>query len=228
MKKMLAAAMAIGLLTSACASTNIKTTTQDFAAPSVETSTILLKPDVQMFSILASGILEARADWSIAAQENMQTALESALNDRASNVYFMDPDAELTEDQIQVLKLKDAVLLASKNYYLLKNKKDVFDLTLGPDAAVLANGTDAEFALVVSAQGSFQSAGKIAVNIAMAMIGGTIQTGIQLATLSLVDLETGHVVWTNTATLGAGASDPRTLPGAEKVVNTLLKDFPLE
>lgn len=227
MKKLLLAAFATALVTTACTTTNIKTTTNDFEVPSSDVGTILFAPDVEMSSIHASGLLEPRADWSQAAQKNLQNALEAKLKERDSKVYFMDADAELTDEQVQMLKLKDAVLIASQNHHLLKHKKDVYDLTLGPGASILADDTGARFALLTRAQGSFQSAGKVAVNIAMALIGGPIQTGAQFATLSLVDLETGDVVWTNNATIGGG-SDPRKPEGAERVAETLLKDFPLE
>lgn len=231
MRKLLLTAVAASLMTSACTTTNIKTTTNDFQAPESDTSTLMFNPDVQMFALLATGIAEPRAEWSETAEKNLRVALTEQLKSRDSKVAFMDEDAELTDQQVQLLKLKDAVLTANAGYALLKNKKDTFDLTIGPDASGLAGETGADFALLTSAQGSFQTAGKMAVNAAMMVLaayggGGYIQVGSQVATVSLVDLATGDIVWTNTASLGAGA-DPRKPEGAARVAETLLKDFPL-
>lgn len=233
MKKILLTCAAAGLVLSACTTTQVRETTNKFEAPSEKTSTMMFTPDVEMSALLASGVAEPRADWSEAAKANLKTALQAQLNDRASKVYFMDDDVNLTEKQIQLLKLKDAVLKANTQYAMLKNKKDTFDLTLGPDAAALSMDTNSEFALLTSARGSFQTAGKIAVNAALMVLsaytGGTasIQTGSQAATVSLVDLSTGDIVWTNTTSLGAGA-DLRKEEGAVRVAETLLKEFPLK
>jgi hypothetical protein len=191
----------------------------------------MFTPDVEMSALLASGILEPRADWSENAKNNLQAALQSELEQRDSKVAYMGDEATLTEKQVQLLKLKDAVLQANQSFVLLKNKKDTFDLTLGPDAKALSGDENADYALLTSARGSFQTAGKMAVNAALIVLGAAtgggayIQTGQQVATVSLVDLSTGDIVWTNTASLAA--ADPRDAEGAKKVANTLLKEFPL-
>lgn len=232
MKKLLISAAATSVMVSACASTDVRTTTNTFTAPDAETQTLMFNPDVQMFSILASGVLEPRAKWSESAQKNLNLALQQQLQARNSSVVFMEEDATLSDKQVQLLKLKDAVLAANVQYKQLKNKKDVFDLTLGPEANLLAGETGADFALLSYARGSFQSAGKVLVNAALialtAYAGGAafVQTGQQTATISLVDLSNGDIVWTNSAVLGAGA-DPRSEKGAQSVAKTLLKDFPL-
>lgn len=232
MKKLLAtAAVAVALTTSACTTTNVQTTTNEFTASKAESTTLMFTPDVEMSALLASGILEPRADWSENAKNNLQAALQSELEQRDSKVAYMGDEATLTEKQVQLLKLKDAVLQANQSFVLLKNKKDTFDLTLGPDAKALSGDENADYALLTSARGSFQTAGKMAVNAALIVLGAAtgggayIQTGQQVATVSLVDLSTGDIVWTNTASLAA--ADPRDAEGAKKVANTLLKEFPL-
>jgi hypothetical protein len=232
MKKLLAtAAIAVALTTSACTTTNVQTTTNEFTASKAESTTLMFTPDVEMSALLASGILEPRADWSENAKNNLQAALQSELEQRDSKVAYMGDEATLTEKQVQLLKLKDAVLQANQSFVLLKNKKDTFDLTLGPDAKALSGDENADYALLTSARGSFQTAGKMAVNAALIVLGAAtgggayIQTGQQVATVSLVDLSTGDIVWTNTASLAA--ADPRDAEGAKKVANTLLKEFPL-
>jgi len=233
MRKSFAIATAtICFAVTACTTTNVKTTTNEFSASKVNSGTLMFEPDVEMSAILASGITEPRAEWSQNAQANLQTALEEELRSRSSNVTFMDDSVTLTDQQIQLMKLKDAVLQANSQYAVLKNKNDVFDLTLGPDANALAGDSGADYALLSSARGSFQTAGKMAVNAALLVLsaatggGAYIQTGQQVATVSLVDLSTGDIVWTNTANLG-GRADPRDIDGAKSVAKTLLKDFPL-
>jgi len=225
-------AATICLSVSACTTTNVKTTTNDFTASKANSSTLMFEPDVEMSALLASGLIEPRAEWSQNAQANLQKALEEELKSRSSKVSFMNKGASLTDKQVQLMKLKDAVLQANSQYALLKNKKDVFDLTLGPEASALAGTSDADYALLSSARGTFQTTGKMVVNAALLVLGAAtgagayIQTGQQIATVSLVDLSTGDIVWTNTANIG-GVSDPRDIEGAKSVAKTLLKDFPL-
>lgn len=228
-KHILAVALAATMTLGACATNNTKTTTNTFQAKAAS-KTLVVKPDVELKILMASGLQETRADWSTAGTENLANALEAALKDRGSNISVMDPAAGLTEKQNQIIKLNDAVVSTSLQYdYFgtgLPTKKKQFDRTIGPGAAVLRGSTGSDYALMVRARGSFSSGGKIAMNIAMAALGGPVQTGNTQLYATLVDLDTGDIVWSNLAGAALGA-DLRKPEGAESVVNSLLKDFPL-
>lgn len=224
--------LAIGLMVTACTTTKIQQTTNEFTPPEGPTKTLMTTPDVEVGAILASGLIEPRAEWSIAARNNLQSAISAHLEKRDTNVTVMNADQILTPKQIQILKLTDTVVAASESRAQLKHKDDVFDLTVGPEAAALKSIAGSDYALLTSASAAFQTAGKMAVNAAMLVLSaytGTttaIQVGAQQAQVSLVDLTSGDIVWTNKAILGG--TDIRKPESAEKIAETLLKDFPLE
>ncbi len=71
----------------------------------------------------------------------------------------------------------------------------------------------------------FASTGGVATIIfALLLTGGRMQGGVQLGFSSLVDLNTGEVVWFNRLIRGAG--DLRTPAGANETVGVLLSNFP--
>jgi len=84
----------------------------------------------------------------------------------------------------------------------------------------------ADYALFVTARGTYSSAGRKAAMIGMAMLGVSIPLGSQQIFASLVDLRTGRVVWFNVATAGPQA-DIRTPEGASLLVKDLLKGVPI-
>lgn len=228
-KHLISLSLGAALLMSACATNNTKTTTNKFAAPE-SSKTLMVRPDVELSVLMATGMTEIRADWSQAGTENLAAALEAALRERSSEMSVMENFDNLNSDQLQIIKLNDAVvqMALAHDYGLVKlpTNKDQFNRTLGPNAIRLRGASGADYALMVRARGSFQSAGKIAMNVAMAALGGGIQTGSTQLFATLVDLETGDIVWSNLATAATGV-DMRKPEGAQTIVKSLLKDFPL-
>lgn len=220
---------AAALVLTGCATSQVKQTTQQFDVKP-NSKVIVLQPDVELSLLMAAGMTEVRADWSEAGQENMANSIMAALEARGANAEMVDPSQELTPEQQQLVLLNEAVLasIAAYEYGVIKlpNKKDVFDWTLGPGASELAVNTDADYVMLVQARGSYSSAGKVMVNIAMAALGGPIQTGGQASFASLVDVETGDIVWVNLAT-AASNDDMRKPEGADGVTETLFADMPL-
>jgi len=228
-KHLIGAALAGALMLSACATNRTRNTTNTFT-PKTGSATILVTPDVNLQLLMASGMRETRADWSEQGQDNLMAALEKELAARGSKVTVLDPSKGLTPRQIQLLKLNDAVVNTSLQYeyfsFGLPTKKGKFDRTIGPGAKVLAGGSAEDYALITRAAGSFSSGGKIAMNIAMAALGGPVQFGGTQMYLTLIDLDTGDIVWSNLASAATGG-DIRSPEGAESVVRAALKDFPL-
>lgn len=230
MKRIITAAIiAVSLSLAACGTTNTKTTTNSFTAPEKHT-TLLVRPDVELKILKAAGFTETRADWSKSGEANLARALKAQLEGRSGQVVPMDLNAALSPQQVQIIKLNDAVTSMALVYDYgaqnLPTNKDKFNRTLGPGASVLSSGQAADFALMVKARGSYSSGGKIAMNVAVIALGGTPQMGGQQLIATLVDLKSGDIVWTNLASAALGA-DMRDVEGAERLVESLLKDFPL-
>ena len=106
----------------------------------------------------------------------------------------------------------------------LPTKKDQFDWTIGPDAKLLKEKYDADYALFVFLRDSYASSGRVAVIIIGAILGVGVQGGIQAGTATLVDLDTGQVVWFNR--LARASGDLRNGDAATETIKLLLTEFP--
>ena len=110
-------------------------------------------------------------------------------------------------------------------YSALPTKKDKFDWTLGPDAAVLGEEYDADYALFVYMRDSFASSGRMAVILVGALFGVGVPGGQQIGFASLVDLRTGQILWFNR--LFSEVGDLREPESAHTAVEYLLDELPL-
>ena len=89
----------------------------------------------------------------------------------------------------------------------------------------LKEDTGADYALFVYLRDSYTSPGRAALIVAAAILGVGLQGGVQLGFASLVDLQTGQIVWFNR--LMSGVGDLRTPEAAEKAIQELLANNPL-
>ena len=137
--------------------------------------------------------------------------------------------ATLDHEQLQLVKLHGAVGNSILIHQYLPNaklptKKEGFDWTLGPDARVLKEAYNADFALFIFMRDSYSSSGRVAVIILAALFGVGIPGGQQIGFASLVDLNSGQIVWFNR--LARAEGDLRTAQPATASIDLLLKDFP--
>jgi hypothetical protein len=84
--------------------------------------------------------------------------------------------------------------------------------------------TGADYALFTWVRDSYASGERKAAIVAMALLGAFTTGGEQLAYASLVDLETGRIVWFNDLQRMSG--DLRDSAAAAETVEALLKGFP--
>jgi hypothetical protein len=109
----------------------------------------------------------------------------------------------------------------------LPTKENVFDWSLGPKVASLRDEYDADYALFVFVRDSYSSGGRVAATVLLGIVTMgryILPGGQQTGFASLVDLDTGNIVWFNRLQRGAG--DLRTLDVARDSVAVLLTDFP--
>ena len=216
------------LLLSACTAVSSQTAVKEaIRTPQPNSKVLLVGPDVQLAVLTASGIQEPRADWNAQGRDGIADELTRMLTDKTHPVEALDA-IQTTEGRAgQLLRLNEAVgqsILAG--YGVLPTKKGSFDWTLGEGATVIAADRSAEYALFVTARGTYASAGRKAMFLAVAALGVGIPLGNQVVYASLVDLKTGRVVWFNIALAGPSA-DMRTREGASALVKSLMKDVPL-
>ena len=235
---LLISAASIGL--GGCVSTRQVADVQ-FEPPQGNYSLIVMRPDVQVGSITAGGLVEPRAEWTEQARTNLLRALSeqqaarggrTIIAETRGSVPGVDPEAVA-----ELERLHNAVgnSIAIHKYYPgneLPTKRRGIDWTLGEDAVKLGRATGMDYALFLYAQDSFASTGRVAMQvlgIAGCFIGFCAPQGGggQVAYASLVDLKSGDVVWfnvlqTSSQLPGLRFGDIRTPEGSAQMVERLL------
>jgi hypothetical protein len=219
----------------ACTTTQTRVTKTLPEKPAAGTGILVLKPDIELSLLTASGLTEPNAQWSQDALTNVQANLTSVLQGRQQQFIALDQDTIVSGRSNQILRLHDAVAssILMFNYGLMslptKPAKD-FNWTLGPGAIELARslaaGSNAKYALITLGRGSYASGGRWALAIAGAALRASVPMGGQQIYASLIELETGKIVWFNVATAGP-QDDMRKPEGARGLITTLMKDVPL-
>ncbi|GJM13182.1 MAG: hypothetical protein DHS20C12_15850 [Pseudohongiella sp.] len=192
---------------------------------------LIMPVDVELYRLTAAGP-EPQAEWT----RTTASYLESAVNRQIQNLgYEVTPgqsapfSAGSTENQLERLHEAVGQMILTHSVTLeavpLPTKAGVFDWSLGESARVLAADNNANYALFVYFRDSFSTGGRIAMQIAAAAVAGVvIPGGQQAAFASLVDLDTGDIVWFNFALSTQG--DSREIEGVEGAVEELLESFP--
>lgn len=216
---------------SACATTSFYTSPT--LPKGAENRRIVIMPvDVELSELSAAGIPVPKADWTETAHTHVNKALTAAMQQRSATIVNDASDtrtAALDRDQLQLIKLHGAVgrsilLHQFEAPTKLPTKSDTFNWTLGPDARLLKEAYGADFALFTHVRDSYSSSGRVAVIIFAAILGVSVQGGQQLGFASLVDLNSGQIVWFNR--LARNEGDLRTAEPATTSIDLLLKDFP--
>lgn len=194
---------------------------------------LIVTPEVSLSLLTAGGVQEPRSDWSKAAQGNLSAALTAALKAKKYAVSEVALDTYEDPRALQMLKLNDEVVsaIAWQQLPMLRlPTKTTFDWTLGTGARTLVPAAMADkaprYALFLNCKGSYQSSAKAALNVGMALLGGPMQFGGQGLQSTLVDLDTGQVVWYQFNMVASG-TDIREAEGATAAVEKLFKDLPL-
>jgi hypothetical protein len=222
-------------LIAACTTTQTRVTKSLPEKPSAGTAILVLKPDIELSLLTASGLQEPNSQWSRDALTHVQASLNASLQGRQQRFISFDPDTIVSGRSNQILRLHDAVAnsILAFNYGFVSlptRSSSDFNWTLGPGAMELArsasSGTDAKYALITFGRGSYSSGGRWAMAIAGAALGASVPMGGQQIYASLIELSTGKVVWFNVATAGP-QDDMRKAEGAQGLITTLMKDVPL-
>jgi hypothetical protein len=212
-----------------------------FEPPQGNYSLIVMRPDVQVSSVTAGGMVEPRAEWTEQARSNLLKALTQQQATRGGRTMIAETRASVpgvTPEAIADLeRLHSAVgnSIAIHKYFPgneLPTKRRGIDWTLGEPAVKLGRATGMDYALFLYAQDSVASSGRVALQvlgIAGCFIGFCAPQGGggQTAYASLVELKTGDVVWFNVLQTGSqlpglAFGDIRTPEGSAQMVERLL------
>lgn len=224
------AALAMLVAVTACATSAPRTFQGEFQPLADNSRILVMTPDVQLSVLTAAGLQEPREDWSVAGRDNLAAAVATLIRAQSHSTSSLDPATAMEGRVGQIIRLHDAVggSILAINYgaYSVPTRNDDFSWTLGEGVQELAAAHNADYALFVTARGSYASAGRVAAMVGMAILGVGVPLGGQQAFASLVDLRTGNVIWFNVAT-AAPNQDMRETEGAASLAETLMRDAPL-
>jgi hypothetical protein len=196
---------------------------------------VLMTPDIELSELTAGGILEPNAEWTTRAKAHVIEAIEAEIGAKNSNLVPYHPPANAPDREYQhnqLIKLHEVVgaTVLAYNYGVsnLPTKAGKLDWTLGEGVSVLREDEQADYALFVFLRDSYASAGRKAamVGVAIVSLGRVIMSGgTQWGFASLVDLQTGDIVWFNRLVDPQG--DLREAAPARSATKKLLADLPL-
>ncbi len=228
-------ALSLVVLASGCAQTRSAGPEVTIKKPAGGLAVLLMPADVELSVLTASGLEEPHAEWTETGRQNVVAALKDELTERNIKTVSYGDDSsasyQIAADDEQLVKLHEAVgssIMLHKYVpnYALPTKRERFDWTLGDGVQSLRDSHDADYALFVHARDSFSSDGRVAMNILFAILPGPApQGGRQTAFASLVDLNSGEIVWFNV--LQSTVGDLRDPKQAREAVSHLLDSSPL-
>jgi hypothetical protein len=189
---------------------------------------LLMPVDVELFSLSAGGIPEPRADWTQAAQRHMgEVVRERFAKLQLQTVTMTETEADPFAEQVA---LHAAVARSIDLHHgiaggwALPSKNGKLDWSFADAMRPLQQATGARYGLFIWVRDSYASAERVATMVVFALLGVGIQGGMQVGYSTLVDLETGQVLWFNR--LARGGGDLRDAKRAAETMETLFSGFP--
>lgn len=190
---------------------------------------VIMPTDIELFEISAGGVLEPKADWTEAASRHFGKALQDKKNTLGlRTVVLSDKDAD-DVNEINTLHAAVARSISLHHFgpgmFYLPTKEGKLNWSMGESVRVIKQKTGADYALFSWVRDSYASGERIASIVIMAMLGVGLGGGMQVGYASLVDLNTGNILWFNQLLRASG--DLREAPKAVETLNALLQDFPV-
>lgn len=229
---LMAAALAIGVAATATQAEAQGTPSRNLAPGFTQLAradkVVVMPVDVELFSLSAGGVAEPKADWTAAAHGHMKAALGEKAAKLGLAATAMD---EAAADEFgELVSLHAAVARSIALHHgmgggwALPTKAGKLDWSFGDVMQPLASKTGARYGLFIWVRDSYASAERKAAMVALALFGIGITGGAQVGYASLVDLQTGQVVWFNRLVRATG--DLREAAPAAESMDALLTDFP--
>lgn len=216
------------LVVGGCATTASVKQVDRLAAVGEDPRILIMTPDVKYFLLTAGGVAEPHAEWTEAARRNFADSLKAYTDERNIDVIMPRGDDDLSAEEIKYQKLYSAVgtsiLIHHFGALKLPTKQGSFDWGLGPGVKAIGEQYGADYALFSYYRDYQASGGRVAFAILAAAAGVGIGAGSETGFASLVDLNTGNIVWFNQVTVGSG--ELRNKDGARATINTLFKGLP--
>jgi hypothetical protein len=186
-----------------------------------------MPPDIRYYLLTASGMPEPHAEWTEAAQSNFQKALLDYADVIGADVHIIDRTNN-SEAGVIYDTLHSAVGMTLLQHHFgamnLPSKAGKFDWSLGPGVSEIGRMYGADYALFVYYRDYQASGGRIAFAMLAAVAGVSVGVGTETGFASLVDLNTGDIVWFNV--VNAGQGELRDYSNAAAAVKNLFHNMP--
>lgn len=222
-------AFAMAATPAAAQATVSKNLAAGFSQLPKDSTLVILPVDVELFSLSAGGVPEPRADWTTAAVSHMGDALGKQTGKLGLAVNLLNEKA--ADEFGEQIGLHAAVARSIALHHsvggvwALPTKAGVLDWSFGDAMQPLQQRVGARYGLFVWVRDSYASAERKAAMVALAILGVGLTGGSQVGYASLVDLDSGRVLWFNR--LARSTGDLREAGAAAETIQALLSGFPV-
>ena len=189
----------------------------------------IMPTDIELFVISGGGVPEPKADWTESAAKHFKTAfLKSKHWQDLTPLEVSETNAdELAEINGLHAAVAQAIAMHHFGTLPLPTKDGKLDWSMGEAVRTVKQATGADYAVFSWVRDSYTSAERAAAMVAIAILslGRAVPTGgTQVGYASLVDLNTGQVLWFNR--LARNSGDLREAAPAAETLDALLNQFP--
>ena len=195
---------------------------------------IVMPPDIELSELGVSGILTPNALWTDIATKYVTELTAQYFQKVGLGVTFAKKDAlGIAASEIDSLKKLNSqvglsVMMFQQNPLLKLPTLDgkPLDWPLGAGTKQFSEKYGADYGLFVYLRDSYTSGSRAAASIISSVLFGvSLQGGHQVGFATMVDLETGKLVWFNS--LFSARADLRTYKAAIETTNALYQELPL-
>ena len=189
---------------------------------------VLMDVDIECSAVTASGLVEPKASWTAQCRKSVQTALDDFLTDRQAELVLFEADAipaERVGQYQELAKLYEAVGTSILNRDAYPTAEGKTDWSMGTGVRIIRDDHDADYALYIYMRDQYETGGRVATRLAFAMLGVMTDPATQQGFASLIELDTGDVVWFNE--LFSTVGDLRDKDSARDAIDALFDGSPV-
>ena len=190
---------------------------------------ILLMPiDIEICELTIAGICEPNASWTKESKKNIILGFEEILKNKNASLNKYNKKDQNNEI-VQLIKLHTQMgqeIINNEYGSMELPTKENFDWSIGNKVKLLKKKHKSDYAIFIFFRDQYSSTQRVIYNIVTAILfPGIIPIGgSQLAFASLVNLNTGDIVWFNGYYRSVG--DVRDLKSARDTVSKIFVEFP--
>lgn len=189
---------------------------------------VVMPVDVELYSLSAGGVPEPKADWTANAQTHMKAELVRRTQTLGLSAQLMDDKAadEFAEPMALHAAVARSIALhhSTGGAWALPTKGGKLDWSFDDALRDLQAKSGADYGLFIWVRDSYASAERKLAMVGLALLGVGLSGGVQVGYASLVDLNSGQVLWFNQ--LARGSGDLREAKEAAESIDVLLGGFP--